>query len=134
VPPSRGLIAAFKGTSHLTTLLVFVQATLAGLFISGEQIDAKDVHEMVGNLLFLVVIVQLVLGFTVRDWSRFGLWLFVLLLAILVAVQTGLGYVGRDESLAEAIHIPLGVFIFGFALIISLLASIEDRLPERGAG
>jgi hypothetical protein len=131
--PSRGLISAFKGTSHLVTLLVFVQATLAGLFISGEEFDAVDIHEMVGNLLFMAVVVQLVLAFLVRDWSRFGLWIFVLGLLVLVTVQIALGYLGRDDTLPVAIHVPLGVFIFGFSLIISLLASIEDRLPERGA-
>ncbi len=131
--PSRGLISAFKGTSHLVTFLVLLQAMLAGMFISGEEIDAKDVHEMVANLMVLVIVVQLVLGFLVRDWSRFGLWLWVLVLLVLVSVQTGLGYLGRDDSLPVAIHVPLGVFIFGFALLISVMASIEDRLPERGS-
>jgi cytochrome b len=131
VQPSRGLISAFKGICHLVTLLVLVQAMLAGLFISGEEIDAVDIHEMVGNLLFMAVVVQLILGFLVRDWSRFGLWIWVLLLLVMVIAQTGLGYAGRDETLPVAIHVPLGVFIFGFAMLISVLASIEDRLPAR---
>jgi hypothetical protein len=61
------------------------------------------------------------------------LWLFVLLLLVLVTVQTGLGYLGRDDTLPVAIHVPLGVFIFGFAVLISVMASVEDRLPEREA-
>jgi len=125
------LISAFKGICHLVTLLVLVQAMLAGLFISGEEIDAVDIHEMVGNLLFMAVVVQLILGFLVRDWSRFGLWIWVLLLLVMVIAQTGLGYAGREETLPVAIHVPLGVFIFGFAMLISVLASIEDRLPKR---
>jgi cytochrome b len=125
------LISAFKGICHLVTLLVLVQAMLAGMFISGEEIDAVDIHEMVGNLLFMAVVVQLILGFLVRDWSRFGLWIWVLLLLVMVIAQTGLGYAGRDETLPVAIHVPLGVFIFGFAMLISVLASIEDRLPAR---
>jgi hypothetical protein len=84
------------------------------------------------NLLFVVVVAQIVLGFLVRDWSRFGLWLWALILLVLVIVQTGLGYLGRDDTLPVAIHVPLGVFIFGFSLLISVMASIEDRLPERG--
>jgi cytochrome b len=131
VQPNRGLISAFKGVSHLVTLLVLVQAMLAGLFISGEEIDAVDIHEMVGNLLFMAVVVQLILGFLVRDWSRFGLWIWVLVLLVMVIAQTGLGYAGREETLPVAIHVPLGVFIFGFAMLISVLASIEDRLPKR---
>ena len=129
--PSRGLISAFKGVSHLVTLLVLVQATLAGMFISGEQADALDVHEMVANLLLIGVVVQLVLAFLVRDWSRFGLWIWVILLLVLVIAQIGLGYAGRDNTLPVAIHVPLGVFIFGFAVLISVMAAIEDRLPVR---
>jgi hypothetical protein len=131
VQPSRGLISAFKGLCHLATLIVFVQAILAGAFISGEEIDALNIHEIVGNILFMVVAVQLMFGFLVRDWSRFGLWLWVFGLLILVSVQIGLGYLGRDDTLPTAVHVPLGVFIYGFALLISVLASIEDRLPER---
>jgi hypothetical protein len=132
VQPSRGLISAFKGVSHLATLIVLIQAILAGMFISGEDVDAVNVHEIVGNALFMVVLAQLLLGFLVREWSRFGLWLFVLLLLMLVIAQTGLGYLGRDNTLPVAIHVPLGVFMFGFSLLISVMASIEDRLPERG--
>jgi hypothetical protein len=103
------------------------------MFISGEELDAVDIHEMVGNLLFMAIAAQVVLGFLVRDWSRFGLWIWALLLLVLVTVQIGLGYLGRDDTLPVAIHVPLGVFIFGFSLLISVMASIEDRLPERGS-
>jgi heme A synthase len=102
------------------------------VFISGEEIDAVDLHELTGNVLFVVVAAQVVLGFLVREWSRFGLWLWAFGLLILVTIQTGLGYLGRDDTLPTAVHVPLGVFIYGFALLISVMASIEDRLPERG--
>jgi hypothetical protein len=131
VQPSRGLISAFKGVCHLVTFLVLVQAMLAGMFISGEEPATVDEHELMANVMFVVVAVQLVLAFLVRNWSRFGLWIWVLLLLVLVIAQTGLGYVGRDETFGIAIHVPLGVFIFGFAMLISVMASIEDRLPER---
>jgi hypothetical protein len=124
---SRGLIAAFKGSCHLATFLVLVQAALAGSFISGEDPDAVSIHEMVGNALFLVVAVQLVLAFLVRGWSRFNLWAWVVALLMLVIAQTGLGYLGRDDSLPIAIHVPLGVLIFGLATMISTLAYFESR-------
>jgi len=124
---SRGLIAAFKGFCHLATFLVLVQAALAGAFISGEDVDAVNVHEMVGNALFLVVAVQLVLAFMVRGWSRFNLWAWVAALLMLVIAQTGLGYLGRDDTLPIAVHVPLGVLIFGLATMISTLAYFESR-------
>jgi hypothetical protein len=130
VEPSRGLIGAFKGVSHLATFLIFVQAALAGAFISGEEADSVDVHEMVGNLLFMLVVVQLVLAFMVRGWSRFQLWAWVFALLMAVVAQTGLGYLGRDDSLPIAVHVPLGVAIFGLALMISTLAFFEDRFQQ----
>jgi hypothetical protein len=127
VEPSRGLISAFKGFSHSATALVLVQAMLAGVFISGEEVDATDVHEMVGNLIFMVVAIQLVLAFLVRGWSKFNLWIWVTILLVAVVAQTGLGYAGRDEAFPVAIHVPLGVLIFGLATMISTLAFMEDR-------
>jgi hypothetical protein len=138
VEPSRGLVVAFKGICHLTTLLVFVQAALAGAFISGEERDMVSVHEMVGNLLFMVVAVQLVLAFLVRGWSKFNLWAWVFVLLVMVVAQTGLGYLGRDDTLPISIHVPLGVLILGLATMISTLAFFEDRIgagsQEQGAG
>jgi hypothetical protein len=124
---SRGLVSAFKGLSHLTATLVLVQAVLAGLFISGEEPDALNWHEVVGNALFLVVTAQLALAFMVRSWSRFGLWAWVLALWVLVIAQTGLGYLGREHTLPVAFHVPLGVLLFGLATLVSALAFFEDR-------
>jgi len=124
---NRGLIAAFKGFCHLATFLVFVQAALAGSFISGEDPDAVDIHELMANVLFLVVVVQLILAFLVRGWSRFNLWAWVIALLFMLIAQTGLGYMGRDDELPIAIHVPLGVLIFGLATMISTLAYFESR-------
>jgi hypothetical protein len=126
--PRHGLVNAFKVFCHVTTLLTILQAALAGLFISGEDIDAKDQHELMANIIFVSVAVQLVLGFLVRGWSQFRLMYWVGALFVLVIAQTGLGYASRDETLPEAVHVPLGVFIFGLALVISTLAVLEDRI------
>jgi hypothetical protein len=128
VTPRPGLVNAFKVFCHVTTLLVILQAVLAGLFISGEEIDAEDQHEVMANVVFVAVLIQLALGFLVRGWGQFRLLYWVALLFVLVIAQIGLGYASRDETLPEAIHIPLGVFIFGLALVISTLAVLEDRV------
>ncbi|HET9477373.1 MAG TPA: hypothetical protein VFP63_07780 [Dehalococcoidia bacterium] len=122
-----GLITAFKFASHAVTLLVILQAVLAGMFISGEQTDAKDQHEVMANVIFVAVAVQLVLAFLVRGWGQFRLLYWVGLLLVLSVAQIGLGYASREDTLPEAIHIPLGVFLFGLALVISVLAVMEDR-------
>lgn len=123
----HGLVNAFKVSCHLSTLLVLLQAVLAGVFISGENHDAKDQHELTANITFLAVAVQLVLAFLVRIRSEFRLMYWVAALLVLVAAQTGLGYASEDNTFPEAVHIPFGVFIFGLALVISTLAVLEDR-------
>jgi hypothetical protein len=109
-------------------LLVILQAVLAGLFISGENHDAKNQHKLMANITVLAVAVQLVLAFLVRTWSEFRLMYWVVALLALVVAQTGLGYASREDTLPEAIHIPLGVLIFGVSAIISALAVLEGRV------
>jgi len=122
-----GLVNAFKVSCHVTTLFVILQAVLAGLFISGEELDAKDQHEVMADVIFLAVAVQLVLAFLVRGWGQFRLMYWVAALLVLSVAQIGLGYASEDNTFPEAVHIPLGVFIFGLALVISTLAVLEDR-------
>lgn len=129
--PRPILVTAFKVSCHVTTLFVLLQAVLAGLFTSGEELDAKDQHEMMANVIFLAVAVQLVLAFLVRGWSQFRLVYWVAVLLVLSVAQIALGYASEDNTFPEAVHIPLGVFIFGLALVISTLAVLEDR--SRGA-
>lgn len=122
-----GFITAFKIASHAVTLLVILQAVLAGMFISGEQADAKDQHELMANVIVVAVVIQLLLAFLIRGWGQFRLLYWVGVLLVLSVAQIGLGYASRDDTLPEAIHIPLGVFLFGLALVISILAVLEDR-------
>lgn len=125
--PRPALISAFKVSCHVATLLVILQAVLAGLFISGEELDARDQHEIMANVIFLGVAVQLVLAFLVRGWSQFRLVYWVAFLAVLSVAQIGLGYASEDNTFPEAVHIPLGAFIFGLAFVISTLAVLEGR-------
>lgn len=122
-----GLINAFKISCHVSTLFVLLQAALAGLFLSGEESDARDQHEVMANIIFLAVILQLVLAFLVRGWGQFRLMYWVAVLLVLSIAQIGLGYASEDNTFPEAIHIPLGAFIFGLSAIISTLAILEDR-------
>ena len=125
--PRPGLINAFKISCHVTTLLMLLQAVLAGLFISDEASDAMDQHEMTAYVLLLAVVVQLVLAYLTRGWGQFKLLYWVAVLAVAVVVQLGLGSASEDHKLPEAIHIPLGVFIFGLSAVVSTLAVLEGR-------
>jgi hypothetical protein len=133
VAASRGLVSAFKGVAHLATALVLLQALLAGFFISGEEPDTEDIHEMVANLLFLVVAAELVLALLLRESVRYNLVVQVGLLLALVVVQIGLGYGASDgeNSFPVALHIPLGVLLFGLATLISALTFFSFQEAEK---
>lgn len=115
----------------LTAGLILLQALFAGRFLSGS-IDFNNYHGILANLLFLAVVVQM--GLTVAigipgDLGKRLLWLNGALLLLTVA-QIGLGYSARTGMEARAWHIPLGVLIFGLAVVI---AGMVPRLEERGA-
>lgn len=107
----------------LTAGLVLIQAVLAGrgLWLNPDLIDF---HEVLANVLFLVVIVQLGLTVAIGIPGALGRRLLLLngALVALTVVQIGLGYSGRTELEARAWHIPVGVLIFGLAVAIAAIA------------
>ncbi len=111
------LVPIFRWLTVLTAGLVLIQALFAGrgLWLNRTFIDY---HEVLANVLFIVVVVQLALTLAIGIPGSFGkrlLWLNAALV-LLMLVQTGLGYSGRTELEARAWHIPLGVLIFGLAV------------------
>ena len=92
-----------------------------------------DQHEIMANIIFLAVVVQLVLAFLVRGWSQFLLVYWIAVLFVLSVAQIGLGYASEDTTFPEAVPIPLGVLIFGLGFVISTLAVLEDRIRRSTA-
>lgn len=100
------------------TLAVFVQAVLAGQFVSGLS-DQLGLHGAVGGLLELTGLVLLLVAIAHRiagERSRGALWGSVAL-AVALQVQAGLGW--APGALPTAIHVPLGVGIFAGAVALS---------------
>ncbi len=118
---------AFRWAATVTTVLVLVQAVLAG---RGWFVDAGliEIHGWVGNATFLAVVGQVVLAYAARRrWAAGGTELgLTTLLLVLVIAQIGLGYSGRESSGAASWHVPNGVLIFGVTAAILALA-----LPRR---
>jgi hypothetical protein len=100
---------AFVVLTAVVTLLVLVQAALAGQFLFGT--GDIEVHGYVGNASFALGVVAVVIAFAGR-LSGLVVALSTALVALLFA-QTGLGYVGRESTTAASWHIPLGVTAFG---------------------
>lgn len=114
----RLLSPIHRGLVHLVTLAVFVQAVLAGQFVSGLS-DQLGLHGAVGGLLELTGLVLLLVAIAhhiAGERSRGALWGSVAL-AVTLQVQAGLGW--APGALPTAIHVPLGVGIFAGAVALS---------------
>lgn len=124
-PAARpGIVTALRIIAPLVVLAVLIQAVFAGrgLFLNTDNLT---IHGGIGNFTFLLVLVQLALVAFARFQGRARTMLLgtSALLVLLVVVQLGLGYSGRDGGQAAAWHVPNGVLIFGLAVSqMSLLA------------
>ncbi len=108
---------------------ILVQGFLASQGLFNNKPDWIDVHGMVGNILFLVALIQIVLGFIsfrAGTMNATGLGLRVLLF-VLVIVQIGLGYSTEDSPVAVAWHIPNGVLLMGVSTVIAVMSWPGNR-------
>ncbi len=117
--------AAYRILTIVTAAFVLVQAVLASQWLFKGEIKLLDIHEMIANIFFLVVVLQAALTVLIKFPGRWGRQLVLLngLLVVLTLVQTGLGYSGRDSADAKAWHVPTGVLLFGLAVAIAAVAS-----------
>jgi hypothetical protein len=96
----------------LVVVLILVQAMLAGQSLFWPA--SITVHGFVGNATFALAVVAAFVALA----AKVPVWVLSIdaLLGLLLFFQTGLGYVGRDSTLAASWHIPLGVTAFGLAV------------------
>ena len=106
-----GLELAHLIVAILLPAIVLTQAALAGQHLFEGM--AISLHGILGNVAFALTLVGVVVA-VVRRSDGVAFFIAVGLMALAFA-QVGLGYVGRETSLAAAWHIPLGVTIFGLA-------------------
>jgi hypothetical protein len=126
----NGLVRSYPWLTVLTGVSVLLQAILAGRgwFINYDLIE---VHGVIGNVTFLLVIVLVIgawLGRQAGVMTNTELILSIALIA-LTAAQFGLGYGGRDSRTAASLHIPNGILITG--LTSALIAISFIRRPNR---
>ena len=134
-PPAArpGLVQGLRVVAPLITLLVLVQAVFAGrgLFIDADNFD---IHGVIGNITFLLVVIQAALVFFAGFRGRTHATLLgtSLLLVILVVVQLWHGYSGQDGGQPAVWHVPNGVLIFG--LTVSNMSFLARYRREEDAG
>jgi heme A synthase len=118
------LIRGFQIVAGIIALLILVQAALAGQF-EHNGADLKGVHAMMGNVIFMLALVQLALAWLTRDAWRYKMVIWAGVVLLLIVAQIGLGYTESGD--ASAIHIPLGVFLFALSSIIAMLSMMDER-------
>ena len=111
-----GPLVAYRVLVNVFTLLVLVQAVLAGQFLNGEG-QLVTVHRRIGETLPVVALVLVILALSARRRVSPGALLVPsVVLMLLTVAQTGLGFVGRDTLGARSLHIPVGVALFGLGI------------------
>jgi hypothetical protein len=98
----------------LHAALILAQAAFAGQFLGGDGGWVR-VHEANAGIIHLTAFVQLVLAILVWRPGRGPGWPALASLALLLAeeLQMGFGY-----ARILALHVPLGVAIFGLTVAI----------------
>jgi heme A synthase len=126
-PPPR-MVRAMRLVLRLLVAAVFAQAVLAGLFLDGG--DAwRGWHALNGMLVLpLLALVQMVLAVLVWRRGRGPGWLALASVALLAAllVQSVLGMTSQI-----AVHVPLGVAIFGLVGTLLVRARALTRPATR---
>lgn len=105
-------------TAHtLLATLVLVQAVTAGGFIAGTW-DTHYIHTIGGSALPLIAV-----GVTVAGWlvARQGGWprrsvILSAIATLVIWIETGLGHMPMPVT--TAIHVPLGVALFGLLMLL----------------
>jgi hypothetical protein len=100
-------------------LTLLLQATFAGMMIGGNH-HAANLHEFTAKILAPLALVQTVLAIAWRVQARCPLWVPVASAALFPAeiVEFSAGHLHN-----VALHVPLGVAIFGGALRQSVWAT-----------
>lgn len=123
------LLKVYRALTGLLALLVLVQAGMAGH--SNVLFGDIDIvlHGVVGNISYLVAVGALVVAIIARaDKVAIGV---AAVIVVAMTGQIGLGYVGRSTLEAAAWHIPLGVAIFGLAVLqVSQALSLGRARPS----
>lgn len=109
-------------------LAVLVQAALAGQIVSGDHSFVAP-HRVLAESLPLLGLGLALLPWVHRRPSRLDLVALGLAVSAgLVVAQTGLGFVGRESTMAIAIHVPVGVAILGIYVACAVAARMRRGL------
>lgn len=115
-----GVIRLAFPVASLHGVLLIVQPILAGMILSGSEIDALDLHAWNARVIFIAAVA--LLAITIQGWRR-GIYRWVCpLTAGLLIVAEGLQFhFGYTANLL--FHVPLGVVIAVASCILAFALS-----------
>jgi hypothetical protein len=120
------IVRAMRGLLWLLAVGVFAQPVFAGLFLDGHEVW-RDWHATTGMLVLpLLALVQVVLAVLVWRLGHGPGWPVVASVGLLMAILAQ-SVAGMNGLLA--VHVPLGVAIFG--LVATLLGRTRNRSAAR---
>ncbi len=132
-PPDQvrsGYLVGLRIVAVLSMLTILVQPVTAGLFVTG-QVSYLSMHAAGAAFVMLLVVLQLVAA--VLLWRPgHGSWtpmLFSVVEFVLVITQMVVG-----GSRALAVHLPLGVALFGAALLFAVWTFSRGARVRHGRG
>ena len=106
------LLNSLRIVMVVQVLTLLLQATFAGMMIGGNH-QAANLHELTAKILVPFALVQTVLAIVLRVQARCPVWVPMASVALSSAeiVEFAAGHLHN-----VALHVPLGVAIFGGAL------------------
>jgi hypothetical protein len=135
IQDKSGPVTAYRVVSILSAALFLLQPILAGQFLFNDHGGLKDVHRIVGDILILTVAGQLLAAFLARRTFGIGLIMHNVALLVLTFAQVGLGEAGKEPSGGTstelALHIPLGVALFGMGLFAPFMGFYDLKAQRR---
>ncbi|HEY2049817.1 MAG TPA: hypothetical protein VGH03_10770 [Caulobacteraceae bacterium] len=129
------LVTLFRGALALQVIVVFAQALLAGVALSGDAF-ALGAHRVCGAASLIVAVVQVAAAILLVGLARAPRWLVPVNIGFLIAegLQMAAGRLGL-----LGIHLPLGVALFGAAVAQAVYAATSlqpapgRQIPHRAA-
>jgi len=122
VPRSAAKTTLFSALTGLVALAVLLQGLWAGIFLEhdGQRDDASgwiDVHARGGEAALVLAIAAAAVALW-RHRARKDLWIGSLALVVLLALESYLGGLIRDDSkdTLTAVHVPLALAIMAVSV------------------
>jgi hypothetical protein len=133
IQDKSGPVLGYRLMSILTAVLLLVQPILIAQYIAdSSQTGFRDAHNIVGDVIFVTVVLQLILAYLARRTFGVGLVGHNFGLLVLVIIQIVLGTFSSDgHAAAKEIHIPLGVFLFGLGLFAPVMGFYDLKAQRR---